>query len=226
MYSISQKLTAEALGTTLLLVIIVGSGIMGESLSVDKGIALLGNTFATAAGLVVLITVFGPISGAHFNPAVTIAFLLRREIEFSTASLYITIQIIGAIIGVWLAHTMFELPVFQVSVNVRSTFGEGVGELVATMSLLLTIIGTLSFRKESVPYMVGLVIMAGYWFTSSTSFANPAVTIARSLTDTFSGIAPSSVPIFLVAQLLGMGVAVILSARLFVPAKGASSLSV
>ena len=206
-FSISQRLCAEGLGTALLLAIVVGSGIMGDNLSADDAVALLGNTIATGAGLVVLILMFGPVSGAHFNPAVTLSFLLQRQISTPLALAYISVQIIGGIIGVIAAHGMFDLSLLQESTHARDTGGEALGEGIATFTLLLTIITTVRFRPEAVPYAVGLIITAGYWFTSSTSFANPAVTLARSFTDTFAGIAPDSVPLFVGAQLIGATVA-------------------
>ncbi|MGV6801044.1 MAG: MIP/aquaporin family protein [bacterium] len=203
-YSIERKLSAEFIGTALLLAIVVGSGIMGDRLSTDDAIALLGNTLATGAGLVILIFVFGPISGAHFNPAVTLSFYLRRELSSRDAILYVLMQIAGALVGVGIAHFMFGLDLIQPSSHIRASGGELLGEGVATFALIITILACVKFRKEAVPYAVGLVITAGYWYTSSTSFANPAVTIARALTDSFAGIAPSSVPGFIMAQLIAV----------------------
>ena len=181
-YSTTQKLTAEALGTALLLSVVVGSGIMGDALSGgNDGLALLGNTIATGTGLVILIMIFGPVSGAHFNPAVTFSFYLRKEISAASTIAFIAVQIIGGIFGVLLAHLMFDLDIIQQSVKPREGGGQIAGEAVATFGLVLTILGCIRFRPESVPYAVGLFITAGYWFTSSTSFANPAVTIARML---------------------------------------------
>jgi len=199
-----RRLTAEALGTTLLLAIVIGSGIMGERLSGGNvAIALLGNTLATGAGLVVLITVFGPLSGAHFNPAVTLAFALRREIGPGVAALYVLAQIAGAILGVFAAHAMFSEPILQVSTKLRDGPAQAFSEFVATFGLLAAILGTLRFRPDFTAVSVGLYITAAYWFTASTSFANPAVTIARGLSDTFAGIAPASAPAFIAAQLIG-----------------------
>ena len=199
-----RRLGAEALGTALLLAVVVGSGIMGERLAGGNGaIALLGNTLATGAGLVVLITVFAPISGAHFNPVVTLVFALRGEIGRGAAIAYAAAQTLGAILGVWVAHLMFAEPVFQVSAKLRDGPAQAFAEAVASFGLLLTILGSLRARAEATPMMVGLYITAAYWFTASTSFANPAVTIARSLSDTFAGIAPSSVPAFILAQVIG-----------------------
>lgn len=196
-------LTAELVGTALLLAIVVGSGVMGDALSADDAVALLGNTVATGAGLMVLILVFGPISGAHFNPVVTLSFWLRREISLSLATAYVLVQIIGAFIGVWLAHGMFELSIAQVSLKARDGIGQGLGEATATFALLLAILGTVKRNPQATPYAVGLVITAGYWFTSSTSFANPAVTLARSTTNTFAGISPDNILLFISAQIIG-----------------------
>jgi glycerol uptake facilitator-like aquaporin len=200
----ARRLAAEALGTVLLLSIVIGSGIMGEQLAGgNTAIALLGNTLATGAGLVVLITIFGPISGAHFNPLVTLTFLARREIGLGLALAYITTQIMGAVLGVWLAHAMFGEPILQVSVKLRDGPSQIFAEGVATFGLMAAILGSVRFRPESTPWIVGLYITAAYWFTASTSFANPAVTLARSLSDTFAGIAPHSVAGFLVGQIAG-----------------------
>jgi glycerol uptake facilitator-like aquaporin len=217
MYTLAQRLAAEALGTALLLAIVVGSGIMGTALSDDVGIALLANAAATAAGLYVLITMLGPISGAHFNPAVTLAFCLRREIGPGPAAAYVAVQIAAGIIGVALAHGMFDLDIVQQSAKARVGIGQALGEGVATFALVFTILATVRLRPESVPMAVGLVILAGYWFTSSTSFANPAVTIARTLTDTFAGIAPGSAPAFIATQLVAGALAVPVAAWLTVP---------
>ncbi len=208
--SASRKIVAEALGTALLLAIVIGSGIMGERLADGNvAIALLGNTLATGAGLVVLITVFGPVSGAHFNPAVTLAFLLRREISLGLASAFALAQVAGGILGVWAAHLMFAEPVWQVSSHDRSGAPQFFSEAIATFGLLLAILGGLRTRPDAVPLLVGLYITSAYWFTASTSFANPAVTIARALSDTFAGIAPASVPGFIVAQIVGAIVATV-----------------
>ncbi len=209
-----RRLVAEALGTALLLAVVIGSGIMGERLAGgNAAIALLGNTLATGAGLTVLITVFGPVSGAHFNPVVTLVFALRRELTGRLAIAYAAAQTLGAILGVWAAHLMFAEPVFQVSAKLRD--GPAFAEAVASFGLLLAILGSLRAHAAAVPAMVGLYITAAYWFTASTSFANPAVTIARSLSDTFAGIAPSSVPAFILAQLAGALAAAWLSRWLF-----------
>ena len=214
--SASRRLVAEGLGTALLLAIVIGSGIMGDRLaSGNTAIALLGNTLATGAGLVVLITMFGPLSGAHFNPAVTLAFALRREISPGLATAYIAAQVSGAIIGVWTAHLMFAEPLLQISQTDRSGGAQAFSEGIATFGLVLTIMASIRVRAEAVPVMVGLYITAAYWFTASTSFANPAVTLARALSDTFAGIAPVSVLPFIAAQIAGSCIAVGLYAYLF-----------
>jgi len=203
-YDVARRLAAEALGTALLLAIVIGSGIMGERLAGgNDAIALLGNTLATGAGLVVLITIFGPVSGAHFNPAVTLAFALRREIGWRLAGGYVLTQLIAGVAGVWLAHAMFAEPIWQVSTKLRAGPAQGLSEVVATFGLVACILGSLRFRPEATPTIVGLYITSAYWFTASTSFANPAVTIARTISDTFAGIAPASAPQFILAQLIG-----------------------
>ena len=211
MPSLSRRVVAEALGTAFLLAAVVGSGIMAQRLSggIDA-LALLCNTLPTGAILVVLILIFAPLSGAHFNPAVSLAFALRGELPWSQTPLYIAAQIFGGIIGVWMAHLMFELPVWQFSLNERTGHGQWIAEAVATFGLLLTIFGCVARAPSAAPYAVGLYITSAYWFTSSTSFANPAVTLARSLSDTFAGIAPAGVLAFIAAQLVGMLVAVAL----------------
>lgn len=207
-FSLGRRLAAEALGTALLLAIVIGSGIMGERLSGGNvAIALLGNTLATGTGLAVLIVMLGPVSGAHFNPAVTLAFALRREIGWRLAAAYAAVQIVAAIAGVWLAHAMFAEPIWQVSTKLRGGAGQGIAEFVATFGLVGAILGSLRFRPETTAWTVGLYITAAYWFTASTSFANPAVTIARALSNTFAGIAPASAPQFIVAQLIGAAAA-------------------
>lgn len=200
----ARRLTAEALGTALLLAVVIGSGVMGERLAAgNTAIALLGNTLATGAALVVLIWIFGPISGAHFNPAVTLIAALRRDLPPVTAFAYVVVQISGAVAGVWLAHAMFGEPIAQVSTKLRSGGPQALSEVVATFGLIGTILGVSRFRPDSTPMAVGLYITAAYWFTASTSFANPAVTLARSLSDTFAGIAPASAPAFILAQVVG-----------------------
>ena len=212
MPALPQRAFCEWLGTAFLLAAVVGSGIMAQKLAGGNGaLALLCNTLPTGAILAVLILVFGPLSGAHFNPAVTLAFALRAGLPWSTAAVYIVAQVLGGIAGVWMAHLMFELPVWQFSITVRTGPGQWLAEAVATFGLLLTIFGCVWRRPDSVAYAVGLYITAAYWFTASTSFANPAVTVARSLSDTFAGIAPAGAPAFIVAQLAGALAAVVLS---------------
>ncbi len=213
----SSKLVAECLGTALLLTTVIGSGVMGVKLAGGNvALALLGNTIATGAILVVLILIFGPISGAHFNPAVTLAFALRGEHDGALVVPYMAAQVVGGILGVLLAHAMFDLAILQVSATVRSGTGQWIAEATATLGLLITIFGCLASAPQAVPLAVGLYITAAYWFTASTSFANPAVTVARALSDTFAGIAPSSVPGFIAAQLVGMAAA-LMFARLLWP---------
>ena len=213
---LATRLVAEGLGTALLLAIVVGSGMMGERLAGgNDAIALLGNTLATGAGLVVLITVFGPLSGAHFNPAVTLVMALRREIGAGLATGYVAVQTVGAVLGVWATHLMFATPVLETSSKLRDGPAQVFSEAVATFGLILTILGTERARPEFIPVAVGLYITAAYWFTASTSFANPAVTLARSLSDSFAGIAPTSVPGFLAGQLAGALAAMILARWLF-----------
>jgi glycerol uptake facilitator-like aquaporin len=212
MPSLAQRAAAEGLGTAFLLAAVVGSGIMAAKLAGGNGaLALLCNTLPTGAILAVLILTFGPISGAHFNPAVSIAFALRGELPKLTLALYVAAQILGAIAGVWTAHLMFELPLWQFSATVRTGPGQWLAEGVATFGLLLTIFGCVARTPAAVPYAVGLYITSAYWFTASTSFANPAVTIARSLSDTFAGIAPAGISAFILAQLVGMLAAVCLA---------------
>ncbi len=205
----ARQLFAEWLGTFFLIAVVIGSGIMAERLAGGNiALALLGNTIPTGAILVVIILVFGPISGAHFNPAVTLAFLLRRDIDKRTAGYYVIFQILGGITGAAVAHIMFELPLFEASDTIRTGVSQWVAEFVATFGLVATIFGCLKSRPEAVPYAVGLYITAGYWFTSSTSFANPAVTISRTMTNTFSGIAPENAAAFILAQLIAAAVVV------------------
>ena len=209
MPNLSRRIVSECLGTAFLLATVVGSGIMAENLAGGNvALALLGNTLATGVILVVLILVFGPLSGAHFNPAVSVAFALRRELSWPDAAAYVAVQIIGGVIGVWIAHLMFDLPVWQLSLKMRSGPGQWLAEFVATFGLLLTIFGCVARNAAATPYAVGLYITAAYWFTASTSFANLAVTIARSLSNTFAGIAPSAAPAFIFAQFAGMIMAV------------------
>jgi glycerol uptake facilitator-like aquaporin len=207
-----QRAVAEGLGTAFLLAAVVGSGIMAQKLSGgNDALALLGNTLPTGAILVVLILIFGPLSGAHFNPAVSIALALRRELSWPDTATYILLQVIGGVIGVWTAHLMFELPLWQVSLHTRAGAGQRLAEFVATFGLLLTILGCAARAPAAIPYAVGLYITSAYWFTAPTSFANPAVTIARSMSDTFAGIAPAGVGAFIGAQLAGMLAAVVVA---------------
>ena len=212
----SRALTAELLGTALLVAAVIGSGIMGERLAEgNAAIALLGNTLATAAMLFVLITIFRRASGAHFNPAVSLVFALRGGLGGKQAALFAAMQIAGGILGTVAAHAMFDLPLLQVAATKRAGLGQVLSEFIATFALLLTILGFLRSKPDWVPAGVAAVITAGYWFTSSTSFANPAVTIARSLSDSFAGIRPEDAPAFLVAQVLGALAALALEPRLF-----------
>lgn len=200
----ATRLVAEGLGTALLVATVVGSGIMAETLAAGNiGIALLANTIATGAILFVLIMIFGPVSGAHFNPVVSLVFALRRELGLGLLVAYALVQIIGGVGGALLAHAMFELPLMQMSQHVRTGPAQWLSEAVATFALVLTILGTLVARPIAVPASVALVIVAGYWFTASTSFANPAVTVARAFSDTFAGIAPQDVAAFVIAQAVG-----------------------
>lgn len=204
-----RRAFAEALGTAFLLIAVVGSGIMAERLAQgNDAVALLANAVATGGALIALITIFAPISGAHFNPAVTLFECMSGRTPWRDMILYVPAHIAGAITGVVAAHAMFTLPLVQASQHVRASTGELIGEIVATTGLLLTIWGTARARPEAVPTTVAAYIVGAYWFTSSTSFANPAVTLARSVTDTFSGIAPASVPGFLAAQLIGLVLAI------------------
>ncbi|WP_294624020.1 MIP/aquaporin family protein [uncultured Roseovarius sp.] len=209
-FDLPRRLTAEALGTALLVCTVVGSGIMAETLTDDVALALLGNTLPTGAILVVLITLLGPISGAHFNPAVTLAFALRREISPQQAAAYTGAQIAGGVIGTIMAHGMFDQSLLQVSQTVRTGGPQWFAEVVATFGLVGTILAGLRFREPAIPWLVGLYITAAYWFTASTSFANPAVAIGRAFTDTFSGIRPMDLPGFILAQGVGSVIAVLL----------------
>ena len=206
MPSLAQRAFCEALGTAFLLAAVVGSGIMAQKLAGgNDALALLCNTLPTGCILAVLILIFSPLSGAHLNPAVSFAFALRGKLAWPTAAVYMVAQVLGGVGGVWMAHLMFELPVWQFSITARTGAGQWLAEAVATFGLLLTIFGCVSRRPDAVPYAVGLYITAAYWFTASTSFANPAVTLARSATDTFAGIRPADAPAFILAQLLGAG---------------------
>lgn len=215
-YSTRQMIAAEAIGSALLLATVVGSGIMAETLAQGNlAVALLANTIATGAILYVLIVALGPISGAHFNPAVTLVFALRKEVPPPLAGAYVVAQLAGTVAGAVLAHAMFDLPLLQWSDHARSGPSQWLSEIVATFALVLTILGTLRVRPEAVPVSVALVIVAAYWFTASTSFANPAVTLARSLSNTFAGIAPADAPAFIVAQLAGAVLGLLVAERLF-----------
>lgn len=212
MSSLARRAASECLGTAFLLATVVGSGIMAAKLAGgNDALALLCNTLPTGAILVVLIVILGPVSGAHFNPAVSLAFALERALPWRTAGLYVVAQVVGGIIGVWVAHLMFGLPVWQLSTTARSGGGQWLAEAVATLGLLLTIFGCAAHKSEATPFAVGLYIAAAYWFTASTSFANPAVTIARSLSDTFAGISPQGVPMFIACQCAGMLAALVLA---------------
>jgi len=216
MAQLARRLVAEALGTAFLLAAVVGSGIMAQRLAGGNvALALLCNTIPTGAMLVVLILVFGKLSGAHFNPAVSLAFALRRELTWGSAAAYTVAQVAGAIAGVWAAHVMFELPLWQVATTVRLGAGQWLAEFIAAFGLLPTIFGCIANAPAATPYAVGLYITSAYWFTASTSFANPAVTIARSLSDTFAGIAPGGVLAFIAAQLAGAAAAVALAQGLW-----------
>lgn len=211
-----QRVLAEALGSFFLFATVVGSGIMAEQLAGGNvAVALLGNTLATGAILFVLITMLGPLSGAHFNPAVSLVAWLRKDLGTSLLVAYGAAQLIGGIAGVWTAHVMFDQPVLQFSAKPRTGAGQWLGEFVATFGLLMTILGTARFREQAIPASVALYIAAAYWFTSSTSFANPAITIARSLSNSFAGIAPVDVPGFILAQLGGAIAAWLCAAGLF-----------
>jgi len=209
-FDLPRRLTAEALGTALLVATVVGSGIMAESLTRDVALALLGNTLPTGAILVVLITILGPISGAHFNPVVTLIFALKRELTPRDALFYIVVQIAGGIVGTMMAHAMFALPLLDASLKMRTGGAQWLAESVAAFGLVATILAGVRFERSSVPWLVGLYITAAYWFTSSTSFANPAVAIARSMTNTFSGIRPTDLPGFIAAELCGAVAALML----------------
>jgi glycerol uptake facilitator-like aquaporin len=213
-YDLPRRLVAEALGTALLVATVVGSGIMAEGLTRDAALALLGNTLPTGAILVVLITVLGPISGAHFNPGVTLVFALKRDLPPRDALLYVVAQIAGGLGGTVIAHAMFALPLLDASLKIRTGGAQWLAEGVAAFGLVATILAGIRFERASVPWLVGLYITAAYWFTSSTSFANPAVAIARSMTNTFSGIRPADLPGFIAAELCGALVALILMAWL------------
>lgn len=220
-FSLPRRLTAEALGTAMLVGTVVGSGIMADRLSDDVAVSLLGNTIPTGAILVVLITILGPISGAHFNPAVTFVFWLKRQLSVSEGISYIAAQVLGGICGSLIAHVMFELPILQASTTVRTGGGQWVAEVVATFGLLASVLAGIRFREAAVPWLVGLYITAAYWFTASTSFANPAVAISRAFTDTFAGIRPIDLPGFIVAEFIGAALALALFSWLLTSDKSA-----
>lgn len=213
---LARRFAAEGVGALFLFACVIGSGIMAQALSGgNDGVALLANTIATGAMLFVLITMLGPVSGAHFNPAVTLVVALRRELPWLEAGAYVAAQLAFGILGAWAAHLMFDLPTLQFSAKARTGLGQWTGEFVATFGLLLTILGTVKYKPQAVAASVGLYITAAYWFTSSTSFANPAITVARSLSDTFAGIAPHDVPMFVAAQIAGAIAASGVAALLF-----------
>jgi glycerol uptake facilitator-like aquaporin len=222
--TLGRAAAVEAIGTALLLAIVVGSGIMGDRLAQgNAAVALLANAIATGAGLYTLIVIFGPVSGAHFNPVVSAVSVWERRLTRAQGAVYMLAQFGGAFAGVAVAHIMFGLPVVQISARIRPTLGEGLGEAIATFGLVLVILLALRFKAEAIPVAVAAFITSAYWFTSSTSFANPAVTLARAMTDTFAGISPQSVPLFVLGQLLG-GAAATLFARWLVGGKVAASL--
>jgi glycerol uptake facilitator-like aquaporin len=215
---LARRLAAEGVGSFLFFAAVIGSGIMAENLSGgNDAVALLANTLATGAILFVLITILGPVSGAHMNPAVSLVAASRRELRWPDTAAYIAAQLVCGILGAWAAHLMFDLPTLQLSVKARTGLGQWVGEAIATFGLILTILGTVRHRAAWVPATVALYIAAAYWFTSSTSFANPAITIARSLSDTFAGIAPRDVPLFVLAQLIGAAAGALVARALFDP---------
>ena len=216
-FDLTRRALAEALGTALLVATVVGSGIMAQTLTNDVALQLLGNTIPTGAALVVLITVFGPISGAHFNPVVSLVFTLRDELSKTDLVVYVIAQILGGIAGVIIAHLMFQLPLIETSERIRTGWSQWFSEGIASFGLVITILGGLHFSRAAVPVLVGLYITAAYWFTASTSFANPAVAIARSLTKTFSGIAPQNLFGFIGAEIIGALVASFFMAWLLAP---------
>jgi glycerol uptake facilitator-like aquaporin len=224
-YDMPRRLVAEALGTALLVTTVVGSGIMAETLTKDTALALLGNTLPTGAILVVLITILGPISGAHFNPAVSLIFALKRELTGRDAALYIGAQVLGGILGTMIAHGMFALPLLDASMKARTGGAQWFAEAVAAFGLVATILAGIRFQRAAVPWLVGLYITAAYWFTASTSFANPAVAIARSFTNTFSGIRPVDLPGFIAAELVGAVIGMLVMTWLLRPEKDAPALN-
>src|SRR5918995_2501951 len=216
---LARRVAAEGLGSFFLFATVIGSGIMAMNLSGGNiALALLAHSIATGAILFVLITMLGPVSGAHMNPAVSLVAASRRELSWPDAAAYIAAQLAFGILGAWAAHAMFDLPILQLSTKARTGFGQWLGEAIATFGLILTILGTVRHRREWVAPAVALYITAAYWFTSSTSFANPAITVARSLSDTFAGISPHDAPWFIVAQLIGAALAALTAMWLFPPA--------
>jgi glycerol uptake facilitator-like aquaporin len=224
-YDLPRRLVAEALGTALLVATVVGSGIMAETLTKDTALALLGNTLPTGAILVVLITILGPISGAHFNPAVSLVFALKRELAARDTVLYIGAQVLGGILGTMIAHGMFALPLLDASMKARTGGAQWFAEAVAAFGLVATILAGIRFQRAAVPWLVGLYITAAYWFTASTSFANPAVALARSFTNTFSGIRPVDLPGFIIAELFGAVIGMLVMTWLLRPEKDAPALN-
>jgi glycerol uptake facilitator-like aquaporin len=224
-FDLPRRLAAEALGTALLVATVVGSGIMAETLTRDVGLALLGNTIATGAILVVLITILGPISGAHFNPVVTLVFWLRRELTLRDVACYVGAQLAGGVVGTMMAQAMFSLPLLDASLKARTGGAQWFAEAIAAFGLIATILAGLRFARASVPWLVGLYITAAYWFTSSTSFANPAVAVARSMTNTFSGIRPLDLPGFIAAELAGAVVALMLMTWLLREGAGTAAIT-
>ena len=213
---LARRLAAEGVGSFFLFAAVIGSGVMAEALAGGNvAVALLGNTLATGAMLFVLIAMLGPISGAHFNPAVSLLFASRGDLPWPEAAAFIAVQLLGGVLGAWAAHAMFDLPILQVATKARSGIGQWTGEAIATFGLILTIIGTLRHRPAWVPASVALYISSAYWFTSSTSFANPAITIVRSLSDSFAGIAPGDVPMFILAQSIGAAAAAVAGRAIF-----------
>jgi glycerol uptake facilitator-like aquaporin len=224
-YDLPRRLVAEALGTALLVATVVGSGIMAETLTKDMALALLGNTLPTGAILVVLIAILGPISGAHFNPAVSLVFALKRELTARDTALYVGSQVLGGIFGTMIAHGMFALPLLDASTKARTGGAQWFAEAVAAFGLVATILAGIRFQRAAVPWLVGLYITAAYWFTASTSFANPAVAIARSFTNTFSGIRPVDLPGFIAAEFFGAVIGMLLMTWLLRPEKDAPALN-
>jgi glycerol uptake facilitator-like aquaporin len=217
-FDLPRRLAAEALGTALLVATVVGSGIMAETLTKDTALALLCNTLPTGAILVVLITLLGPVSGAHFNPAVSLVFMIRRELSAREAALYVAAQLAGGIAGTIIAHAMFDMPMLAASLKVRTGASQWFSEGIAAFGLIVTILGGIRFARDSVPWLVGLYITAAYWFTASTSFANPAVALARAMTNTFSGIRPADLPGFISAEIAGALLGALLMTWLLAPA--------